>query len=391
MGFQEVKYIDRPLGKDWSKTWDEVVQKSLKSEHDPLHDLWEYTPPQTPGTEVFCKDNVSGCTTIPATVPDKVFNSMSTLLDDNVYMPQEFSTTLSKNSCLNSNNSSINNVIKSVKPKLVVSELVNYKLEKIPSKGYMLVNQNGKNDKFCKNTIKLTNFKINGQTNISTSAIKNIKLIKSNTSNLSKTKKMKSPVKEGGLKRLSKKANITIPYKKFDFDELLKAKSTKVKKECKMEVDDKDDVAEKPIAYIEVKPECNGEVKIEVKQEIKNEINHEEIACSLDKIEFDELLNQKSTNIISQPNNAIEVFDYDKSNINPIYETELDFDSILGITTASKDSGVGQDMADNKDFDLQLDDLLAGFSDDIMNTNVKSNIDNIDNSDEFKWINALFE
>lgn len=343
VGHEDLIIMNRPLGKEWSKTWDESAAKYLKSEHDLMVNFSCYTPPQTPNSEAFSKDTSNHTHT---SISDKAVISLPVIKKESV--PKE----LSKPSDLFSNvNSRVDN-----KPKVVISKFVNYKLEKLSSKGYALKKTSKSNDQDPEPKLALNSNNIkSNDTNVPTSLISNVVSVnngkKSPILSLVVEEKSKSGIR---LLRGKKRSQ---HYEKFDFNKLMKSKSVKLEQ-------------------ITI-------VKKDSKEALKSSAN---TSSGFNKSHSNEMLNLESTNASSawykddvSQTAKVEVVD----------NNQFDFNSILGLNNNSKDAGVDKDTVYKDELDLQLDELLSVFSDETINNNTVKN--QAYNTEEDEWINTLFD
>lgn len=352
-------FLDTPEFKERAQAFEsyesEQQRKELKSEHDLAFEFSSYTPPQTPGTEV--KD-LSHCYSVcsATTVPDKVSSALSTCLDSNAALkPREISTSsLSKSRDVT--------VDTNFKPKLIVSEQVSHKVEKLPTaKGYVFL-KNKETNALLSSSKRSTNVKTETIVNTSTTSLayKSVLVEKEKaSSSLPAVSTIKEKPKQG-LKVPKRKRTKANPYKKFDFDELIRAKSTNAKEEGKVDL---------------IKREMPSSERVKKEIEVKGK------AGSIDMFDLAQLFDPYSTNTKSECKSG-DLVGLDRGSFmnSSGNSSQSDYDSMMTLTSSSKDSEVDSSFLDTD----YLDDILEGFSDK-MGKLCQSDVDESDD-----WLNSLF-
>lgn len=311
-----------------------------------------YTPPQTPGTET--KDISNADTVCSTTAPDKVSNGLPMLIDNDVDEPQEIiSTSPSETTGIFvdiSDDSLVN-----LKPKVVNSKSISYKVEKLTTNRYVFPKKKESNAIF--NTDRqLTNVKNKTTTSIPTSLANKPAFAKREKLNSSLSSASAIIVKSkvvglNGLKRNKTKACV---YKKFDFDELIKAKRANVKEECKF-------------------GKIKKEETVQANECVKKELDTKEKACS----PFNQVLNPFSAHMKNECKN-VDLMSLDETsfaNSNGNSSSQPDYDSLL-TPASSKDSEMDADY---------LGDIFDGLTDE-QGELPQSNADVDDTPD---WLKAL--
>jgi hypothetical protein len=327
------------VGKEWSHTWDESALKYLRNEQNMISDLSSYTSPKTPSSKI------GNCNTPTSMLThDKVSSQVPIFTNENTQQTQELYSELSKKSEI-IEDSNINNST-NLKPKVICLKNVKIPLEKHLPKDYTLRKENGKNNRPGIGT-EIISCKNNA--NFATSLVSNITSIKDNqsTDTLPKMNVVKERSKEG-LKLSVRKIKRTGFYEKFDFEELMKPTSTNTENKCKLDL-----------------PKIHREDE-------KSELNLKD-----DNV----LLKSKDTN------GELENGDMCGTSIISSEGSQPNLNSILALSNSSKDSGVDQDLVEKEDLNLQLDELLAGFS----NNDNGLDKNNVNNANEYDWIDSLFE
>ncbi|XP_011502250.1 PREDICTED: uncharacterized protein LOC105365715 [Ceratosolen solmsi marchali] len=331
-GYKNLIFINRPVGKEWSSTWDESVLKYTKNDQDILPDLSSYIPSQSSSSK-----GVNCNRTSTMFVQDQVPTSMPNLTKENVKQPQELYSVLIEPNELSVHNN-INNRT-NLKPKVVCLKNVNYTLERHVPKGYTYIKKNTNNDRHAESGKELKNDE--NIANLSIASVNNLIPVEGNklACTLPKLSVVNERSKEG-LRLLIRKQKRLGSYEKFDFQELMKPMCATIKKEEKPDLSINENVKE-----------CCPNVLVK------------------SKFPNDNLMDSNGANI-----------DVDNNN-------QLDVNSTLALSNSSKDYVVDQELVEKEDFNLQLEELLAGFSNDV--NNVEKN--NVNNTDEYDWINSLFE
>ncbi|KAJ8664367.1 hypothetical protein QAD02_006029 [Eretmocerus hayati] len=409
---QDLTCINRPVGKDWSKNWDELDLKYLK--HDPLMELSTYTPPQTPGTDVMCKDPPVSVVAISVQASDKDGNSNPIVLTNKGVNSKEIFKMLNKSKDL------LLNGTNSLKPKKeLILRPVLRKLS-IPSHVFSKDEVNGNKIFKVENNVdasKITQVKMVVSTSVSNMTSNSIVKVNApsvkvspvaskplavsvstahsitNTAIKVSAPSIKpNPVEDKpqvGLKKLGKR-KAALALEEFDFDSI-KAKSTNVDKKCDLPL----------IDVSKVKTEIKGlnnesgnvRTNVIIKSERKNdtlvnmmkpveEVKKVEL-LPVNKLERDELLPMNDLHLDSKDVKSGILNRANSSNSTDANQALLDSAEFL-----TNDPEFDEDILtimENDDTDLNLEELLAGFSDEISPA-VKSEVTNPEDA----WINDLF-